>query len=95
MALSYGFLGRPAAAAGVVDDASGGERRATTDPARSASEDRKPATRADRRPTVPARSRKSRPVTRDFSPTVGIWGLLSDVTRDVIRLSPVTGGYHG
>lgn len=65
-------LSRRSGSIGVVDDASGGERRATTDPARSVSEDRKPATRADRRPTVPARSRKSRPVTRDFSPTVGI-----------------------
>lgn len=39
--------------------------------------------------------RKSRPVTRDFSPTVGISALLSGVTCDVILASLVTGGEGG
>lgn len=95
MALSYGFHGRPAAAAGVVDDASGGERRATPDPARSVSEDRKPATRADRRPD------RSGPLSQVASCNTrllchcGTRALLSGVKCDVIQVSSVTGGRNG
>lgn len=83
------------AAAGVVDDGPEGERRATTDPARSGSEDRKPATRDDRPPA------RSGPLSQVASCNTrllchcGTRALLSGVKCDVIGVSSLTGGWNG